>query len=236
MRYERFGFRYRETIATVLAENESVFKKAVSGMMYARSRIEEYISKDPFFLISYEPLDCSGDVVERMCIASKIAGVGPMAAVAGTVAWYGVEFADSEFIAIDNGGDVVLRVPESIDIGIYSGSEIAVGIEIESNGAVKGVCTSSGRYGHSVSFGCADAVTVISENPSVADALATAIANMVKENFTKKELEDLAESSWNAYKKWIEGFVLIKNDYIILGGNITEIKPVKIASDLITRA
>ncbi len=236
MRYRRFGFRYRETITTVLAESENIFKKAVSGMMYARSRIEEYISKNPFFLISYEPLDCFGDVIERMCTASKIAGVGPMAAVAGTVAWYGVEFADSEFIAIDNGGDVVIKVPGNIDVGIYSGSEIAVGIEIESNGAVKGVCTSSGRYGHSVSFGSADAVTVISKNPSVADALATAIANMVKEGFARKELEDLAEDSWNAYRKWIEGLVLIKDGIIVFVGNIPKVSPVKIPPDLITRA
>lgn len=43
-----------------------------------------------------------------------------------------------------------------------------------------GVCTSSGKVGHSLSFGKADAVVVLSRDTLLADAAATAICNMVK--------------------------------------------------------
>ena len=41
------------------------------------------------------------------------------------------------------------------------------------------VCTSSGTVGHSVSFGKADAVCVVSSSCALADAAATAIGNRV---------------------------------------------------------
>jgi hypothetical protein len=43
-----------------------------------------------------------------------------------------------------------------------------------------GVCTSSGTVGHSLSFGKADAVCVLSKSATMADAAATAIGNLVK--------------------------------------------------------
>ena len=43
-----------------------------------------------------------------------------------------------------------------------------------------GICTSSGTVGHSLSFGRADAVCVVSKSSTMADAAATAIGNMVK--------------------------------------------------------
>jgi hypothetical protein len=44
-----------------------------------------------------------------------------------------------------------------------------------------GICTSSGTVGHSLSFGKADAVCVISKSATMADAAATAIGNMVRD-------------------------------------------------------
>jgi len=43
-----------------------------------------------------------------------------------------------------------------------------------------GVCTSSGTVGHSLSFGKADAVCVVSRSCALADAAATAIGNRVR--------------------------------------------------------
>ncbi|WP_225370649.1 hypothetical protein [Methanobrevibacter arboriphilus] len=42
-----------------------------------------------------------------------------------------------------------------------------------------GICTSSGSVGYSISYGRSDSVTVISENASIADGLATSIGNNV---------------------------------------------------------
>ena len=43
-----------------------------------------------------------------------------------------------------------------------------------------GVCTSSGTVGHSLSFGKADAVCVLAESCTIADAAATAIGNLIQ--------------------------------------------------------
>ncbi|MBC7288627.1 MAG: UPF0280 family protein, partial [Armatimonadetes bacterium] len=43
-----------------------------------------------------------------------------------------------------------------------------------------GICTSSGRHGHSFSAGIADAAVVAASNAALADALATATGNRVK--------------------------------------------------------
>jgi len=42
-----------------------------------------------------------------------------------------------------------------------------------------GVCTSSGTVGHSLSYGKADAVVVLSQSATLADAAATAIGNLI---------------------------------------------------------
>jgi hypothetical protein len=43
-----------------------------------------------------------------------------------------------------------------------------------------GVATSSGRFSHALSFGDAEAATVFCKNASLADAVATAVGNVVK--------------------------------------------------------
>jgi len=55
-----------------------------------------------------------------------------------------------------------------------------VGIKIPAEDTPIGVCTSSGKIGHSLSFGRADAVVVLSRDAALADAAATAVGNAVK--------------------------------------------------------
>ncbi|MEE8324340.1 MAG: hypothetical protein V3R31_01660 [Candidatus Humimicrobiaceae bacterium] len=42
-----------------------------------------------------------------------------------------------------------------------------------------GICSSSGSFGHSLSLGKSDLVTVMSRTATIADAAATAIANTI---------------------------------------------------------
>ena len=110
----RHRFHLRETIATILADEERHVKAAREGMIRARQDLEHYISGDPFFLTTFEPyrIDSGIPVVDRMSDASVPAGVGPMAAVAGAIAWAGVEAMEEEgasFGVVDNGGDIAYR-------------------------------------------------------------------------------------------------------------------------------
>lgn len=106
-----------------------------------------------------------------------------MAAVAGTIAWYGVEAmrdAGAAFAVIDNGGDIALIADRDVTIGIHAGSSPFSGklaFRIPPQETILGICTSSATVGPSVSFGTADAVTVFSRNVSLADAWATSLCN-----------------------------------------------------------
>jgi len=108
-----------------------------------------------------------------------------MAAVAGSIAQLSMGYLINEgakMTIIDNGGDVALKTNKDVIIGIYAGDSSLsgqIGFKIKPKKTPMGVCTSSGTVGHSISFGRSDSVTVFADEASVADALATSIANEV---------------------------------------------------------
>ncbi len=231
---KRFRFRYKETIVTVITESEEHFKVAVEAILEARSEIERYIKLDPYFLISYEPMDCDGEVVGRMCKASKIARVGPMAAVAGTIAAYAVEKMienGAKIAIVDNGGDIAIHSSREIVVGVYP-ANIAFKIKPKH---IYAVCTSSGKIGHSVSFGYADAVTVFAEDASIADALATALCNKIKEDFSAEDVKRVVEDFWIEFRDYADGFFVAKGNVFAFAGKIPEVIRAEIKPDLITK-
>ena len=102
-----------------------------------------------------------------MLAASAMAGVGPMAAVAGAVAGSIGADLEAEFgcreIVVENGGDIWLRFEETLEISVFAGSSPLserVGVSIPPSLSPLGVCTSSGTVGPSLSLGLADAAMV----------------------------------------------------------------------------
>ncbi len=152
-----------------------------------RNALQVYIKRYPFFSASYEPLSPEADapdVVRRMSEAAAIAGVGPMAAVAGTIAGSACRFLMEHHrpveVFIENGGDCALSVGEPLVLSVNAGySRFGGSIGIELPPGDWGVASSAGRLGHSKSFGAADACTVVSDDASLADAWATALGNRV---------------------------------------------------------
>jgi ApbE superfamily uncharacterized protein (UPF0280 family) len=224
----------RETIATVLADEESFVEAARQGIIRARQDLERYIASDPFFLTTLEPCPVRRGIVtvDRMAAAGERAGVGPMAAVAGAIAWAGVEAmqeAGSAFSVVDNGGDIALFTDRELTIGIHAGpSPLSdqLGFVIRPGSGLLGICTSSATVGHSLSFGTADAVTVFSPDPALADACATAICNEVSRGDTT--VIDRLSSP-----EILGGFVII-GDWTFRWGDIP--RPVRVQGrrDLIT--
>ena len=53
-----------------------------------------------------------------------------------------------------------------------------------------GICTSSGKIGHSISFGKSDSVSVISKHPAIADGLATRIANEINGDNSEQKVSN----------------------------------------------
>jgi ApbE superfamily uncharacterized protein (UPF0280 family) len=186
----REKFRFRETFANILADDPAHIAAAKEGILSARQVLEAYLSRDPFFGSTYEPYEPDSDdpVLVRMAVAGRKAGVGPMAAVAGTIAWAGVEAmqeAGAAFGVIDNGGDIALVADRQIRVGVHAGTASLsnkVAFVLPPQEDILGICTSSATVGPSVSFGTADAVTVFSHNVSLADAWATSVCNRIRPN------------------------------------------------------
>lgn len=183
----QFTISIGETDLAIYAR-EDLTRKARRIVLKYRSQLESYIAANPRFQSSLEPLPVpphAPRMVLEMIEAGRLAGVGPMAAVAGAVA----EKTGKELLAytpeiiIENGGDIFLKVDRKRVIGIYAGESPLsgkLGLEIGPSDTPLGICTSSGTVGHSLSFGKADAVVVLAPSAVLADAAATAVCNRVK--------------------------------------------------------
>ncbi|MDH4140392.1 MAG: UPF0280 family protein [Coriobacteriia bacterium] len=171
--------------------------------LVVRSRwdIEEFIRTHPYFGETFAPIDVPEDappIVARMAQASKVASVGPMAAVAGAIAEYVARglAEESPEVIVENGGDVFLMGKQDRVIALWAGERGIPGVGVRIPGGLLpvAVCTSSGRVGHSTSLGDADAVTVLARNGALADAVATALANRVRE---PADIEEAIEAARN---------------------------------------
>jgi ApbE superfamily uncharacterized protein (UPF0280 family) len=163
---------------------------AENAVREARQIIEEKIASDPFFGVTYDPckpLKGDTELICRMCSASVSAGVGPMASVAGAVAAHVAERlaeAGCRHAVVDNGGDISVMTDRGATVKIYSGNDSTDGMGFkipDTDGKIIGVCSSSGRIGHSVSLGNSDISTVFSGDPVLSDACATALGNMISD-------------------------------------------------------
>ena len=231
----REHFQFRETIATILADDPAHVAAAKEGMMTARQELEAYIARDSFFAITYDPYvpRGGGQTVNRMASAARRAGVGPMAAVAGAIAWAGVEAmegAGARFGVIDNGGDIALLTDRELRVGLHAGTSPLsdrFAFLIPAGRAIRGVCTSSATVGPSVSLGVADAVTVFSPDVASADAWATALCNELRAD-DQRVIPRLGGTD-------VTGMVAILGETVIRWGDPPPLVPAKVDPDSITR-
>ncbi len=152
-----------------------------------RAYLEAFIQAHPAFLTTLTPWRAQTPapaLVATMIDASRQAGVGPMAAVAGALAdCVGRELLTvSDEVIVENGGDVFLAIRRAVTVGVDAGrSPLSrkVGLRVDAGDRPLAVCTSSGTVGHSLSYGHADAVCVVAHQGALADAAATAVANRI---------------------------------------------------------
>jgi len=202
-------------------------EEARNSLIGYRREITEYIKKHPIFLTSLVPVESehnAPDIIQAMCLAARLAGVGPMAAVAGAVSKYVgrhlLKFTDE--VIVENGGDIYIKSKRERRTLIYAGDSPfsnKLALLIPGNDREFGICTSSGTVGHSLSFGCADAAVVVSKDAVLADAVATATGNIVKSRDDIKAGIEFAMSI-----KGIEGVVLIIGNKMGAQGDIKILK------------
>ena len=154
-----------------------------------RVQLQGYIAQDPAFAASHTPhtpLAGAPAIAQAMAQAAAVAGVGPMAAVAGAFAQAAGEFLAgySSQVIVENGGDIYLATTKDRIVGIYAGSASPysgnLGLKIVAKQQPLGVCTSSGTVGPSYSYGKADAAVILAADALLADAAATALGNRVR--------------------------------------------------------
>jgi ApbE superfamily uncharacterized protein (UPF0280 family) len=180
-----FEIRVKQTDMRVAAETD-LRSEALDLVHESRAQIEGYIERCPEFLRSLVPLapdPAAPPVVSGMIEASGRAGVGPMASVAGAIAEYvgrGLSGRSAEII-VENGGDLFIQSRRRRELTLLAENTSLAGLRIAVGPLAEGagIATSAGTLGHSLSFGRADAVMVLAESGALADALATAIGNIV---------------------------------------------------------
>jgi hypothetical protein len=235
----RERFRLKETIVTITFQERSHVEAAKEEVIVQRALLEEFIRADPFFLVTLEPYDCSIDgapeIVREMVRAGRAVGIGPMSAVAGTIARFvlgAMMRAGATHAIVDNGGDVALIADRPVLMGIYAGTSPLrdLALTIPPREKPLGICTSSGTVGPSISFGYADAAVAISDDISLADAAATALGNAVG------LASPLADSFQSVAVPGIEGALVIRGEEMALWGEVPPLRRASLRPELITRA
>jgi len=234
-------FRLKETNAWITADEKKYIEIAKEAIKQRRKELESFVRWHPYFLVTLESYqveetevgsdmernknkDKIPEIVRRMTESAGKFGIGPMSAVAGTLAELAVEAmrnAGAKHAMVDNGGDVALISDRELLVGIYAGESPfsnRIALKIPPSSSLLGICTSSGTVGHSISFGTADAATVISNSASLSDAAATALCNSVTDAHSISKAFDSIN-----HVEGIEGALIIYKDTLATWGKIPEI-------------
>ncbi|MFA7148193.1 MAG: UPF0280 family protein [Syntrophomonadaceae bacterium] len=222
-----FNLRIRQSDLAIGVDRESYSDSLIplcrKELIRLRAELEDYINLQPEFLTSLVPLKLlpgAPELARQMAQAAALAGVGPMAAVAGTFSQALGEKLNTccQECVVENGGDIYLHSQRERSVAVFAGPSTfsyKIAIRIRPEETPLGICTSSGTVGPSLSFGKADAVVIKARDVSLADAVATAAANLVK---TEDDLIKALELAKNI--NGVAGILAIKNDKLAAWGEI----------------
>ncbi len=225
------NFQYKETRCTIISDKEDAIKAAISSIESHREQLEKYIRDHPKFLYSLKPVrvDKGPKVVKLMAEAAHKAGVGPMAAVAGVLADLAVKdmvLNGAKVAVVENGGEAYAVSNRPIDIALSAGdSPLSKRVGFRLEHFPMGVATSSGLFSHALSFGEAEAVTVFAEKAGLADAVATAVGNLVKGDDYRGAIERGINKALSV--EGVKGAFILYREMVGKGGEIPQVIGVK---------
>ena len=214
-------FAWKEANLRISSPLAGLIVEEIKGL---RRSLEDYIARQPEFQSSLVPLQLLPDAPEicvRMAEAARPCGVGPMAAVAGAVAQMCAEKAleaGADEAIIENGGDIYIASPRPVSVGLYAGDHPLTGrlaLAFPAERLPVSVCSSSSRFGHSMSFGDCDLATVVSRDGALADAAATLAGNSVK---TGEDVEPTLAAVMAI--TGIQGVLLIRDGRVGVAGDL----------------
>jgi len=198
----------------LVSSSRDLTQQTKERVYHYRRQLEEYIqSKSDFLstLLPYPEDPFAPEIIREMISVTRMFGVGPMASVAGAIAQFvGSDLLrHTEEVIVENGGDIFLKTKRPVTVSIFAGtSQLSnkLGLIIYPEEVPTGICTSSATVGHSLSLGTADAVCIVAQSASIADAAATALGNRITK---RSKLKSVVES--------MRGFKDIKGGVVIMG-------------------
>lgn len=217
-------FQFKETNCTLISDSEYSIERAIASIKHHRRQLEIYIRENPKFLYALSPVHVENGpkIVKLMAEYTEKANVGPMAAVAGVLADLAVEemlLAGSKVAVVENGGEVSAVSNKPMDVVLLAGDHaLSRRFGFRLTEFPTGLATSSGLYSHALSFGEAEAVTIFAVNAGLADAVATAIGNLIKgENYrevVKKGIQKAISIDG------VKGALIIYRDFVGFSGQV----------------
>jgi ApbE superfamily uncharacterized protein (UPF0280 family) len=220
----RYSFRvdYKYSGLYIMCDRD-ISSELEEAVLSFYSDIEMILAGQPDFEKSLVPIKTGKDLpmtIKEMCCAGEVFNVGPMASIAGALCDHLAKNLTDRcnFLMIENGGDVYIKSNVPFEVGIFTKNiyfKDKLTLLIEAGQTPCGICSSSGSFGHSLSLGKSDLVTVLSKTATTADAAATAIANTIN---SEKDIDE-AITCFSRYSE-IEGLIIIKNKRIGLWGKL----------------
>jgi len=221
------NFNLKETKCTIISDKQQGIETAIESIKRNRQELEIYLRANPKFLYTLKPFPAPEKplVAKMMAEATVKAGVGPMAAVAGVIADLAVDDmtrAGCEVAVVEDGGEIsaVSNVP--VDVAVAAGDEpLSKRFGFRLTEFPIGIATSSGRFSHALSFGDAEAATIFCKNASLADAVATAVGNVVKGEDAGAGIKVGINTGMSI--PGVEGVLIIYKGRVGMAGKIPEI-------------
>ncbi len=221
---QKYNWRILYKYSDILVNSDKDISLNIERLIKKIYRIlGSHIRENPSFQRSLSPVKSKSwyhPVIKKMCDKSVVFNVGPMAAVAGAVCDYLASGLKNScrYLIIENGGDIYIKSNKDIVVGVYLKNKNfadKIYFKVKTEYMPCGLCSSSGSFGHSLSMGKSDLVSVLAESTISADSAATSVANRI--NSTR----DIPEVI-NHYKtiKDIKGILIIKDKKLGVWGKI----------------
>ena len=220
-------FELKESRGTIIADKESAIDIGIASLERNRLELETFAESNETFLLSLKPVKPPAEplVVKLMAEAAVMAGVGPMAAVAGVLADLAVKnmvAAGCRVAVVEDGGEISAVSNAPVDVALAAGDDpLSKRFGFRLTEFPAGVATSSGRFSHALSFGDAEAATIFCRDAGLADAAATAVGNVVKGG---KPQEAINAGIVRAQSiKGVKGVLILYKGFVGTAGKIPQI-------------
>jgi ApbE superfamily uncharacterized protein (UPF0280 family) len=220
-------FTLKETQCTIISDKQKAIQTAKESIKRNRQELEFFVATNPKFLHTLTPVLPPEKplVAKLMAQTAEKVGVGPMAAVAGVIADLAVQemiLGGCKVAVIEDGGEISAISNCPIDVAVAAGDEpLSKRFGFRLTDFPIGVATSSGRFSHAFSFGDAEAATVFCKNAALADAVATAVCNVVKGGDIEQAIQ--AGINKGLSIEGVEGVLIMYKDHIGTAGKIPEL-------------